>query len=154
MSTSKRKIFLSSLGALAVTLLLAASSWSMPHGGRGHDPEKMLAHMTQRLDLTEQQQTEVGALLTEAHEQGQADSKRLKELRSTLRDQLKAFDAQSLQAAADEIGALTSRQVYARTSTHAQIYALLDERQQAKMEKLQEKRKMRKWHKRAHRDLD
>lgn len=153
MSTSKRKIILGSVGAITVTLLLAASSWSMSHGARGHDPERMLEYMSYRLDLSDQQQAEIGALLTSANEQRRADKDRLKALHSTLKEQRKGYDEPSLQAAADEIGEITSRRVFTRTSTQARVYSLLDADQQAKMDEMMSKRKMRKKHRRAHRGM-
>lgn len=149
MSTSKRRIILGSVGAVAVTFVLAASSWSMSHGAR-HNPERMLERMTHRLDLSEQQQADIGALLGESHAQQETDRQRMKALKSSLKDQRSNFDAAALQITADEMGELTSRRIYARTSTQAQVYTLLSPEQREKMDEMHEKRKMRKLHKRAH----
>ncbi|MFK7977452.1 MAG: Spy/CpxP family protein refolding chaperone [Halioglobus sp.] len=155
MSTAKQKVLLSSVGTVAVTLMLAASSWAMTDGVKQHNPEhkleRKLERMTRHLDLTEEQQAQVEALLGETQAQRVADRQRLKELRTLLHEQRADFDAATVQQTADEIGELTSRKLYARTSTQAQIYSLLSADQQAKMDEMHEKRRMHKRHKRAHR---
>lgn len=151
MLQSNYRVVLGGVGALVITLVLAASSWAMAPSGRHADPERMLDRMTHKLDLTQEQQSEIGALLNASSAAIKVDTDRARVLRQTLRDQRKDFDAGSAQAAADELGQLTGRIVFARTSTRAQVYGLLTPEQQASMDEWAEKRNLRKHHKRMHR---
>lgn len=139
MATLNYRILLSAVGALVVTIGLAASSWAMPPE-RGMDSERMLERMTRKLDLTEQQQTEIGALLEQSRGAMHGDAQRMRALRESISAQRRNLDEGSLQAAADEIGQLTSRMIVARTSMQAQIYGLLSASQQDAMDKMLEKR--------------
>lgn len=150
MTKSRRKAFLAGIGAFIVTLCVAASSWSMSHGEGERDPSRKLEHMTRKLDLTEQQQADIGKLLTQSAGQSQADHARMKVLRQSAHEQRKAYDSAELQAIADEIGQITSRMVYERGTQQAKIYAVLSAEQQEKMDAMMEKRKMRKRHKRPY----
>ncbi len=132
------RILLGALGALVVTVTLAASSWAMPPE-RGMHPERMLERMTRKLDLTEQQQAEIGAVLEQSRGAMHGDMQRIRALRESLSAQRRNLDEGSLQATADEIGQLTSRMIVARTSSQAQIYAVLSPSQQDEMDKMLQK---------------
>lgn len=142
---------------LCSALLLSAAAWSMDHrGGGDHDPERMLTHMTERLDLNESQQQDIGHLLEQTKEKLSGDKQRLEELRQQLQAQRENFDSGTAQKQADEIGEITGRMAYEMASTQAGIYQLLDEEQREEFAAFSEKREQRrsKWQKRGKRDQD
>ena len=150
MKNSFTKALIGTVAAGTVLLSLSAASWSMGHGGgMSFDPARMVAHMTDRLDLSEEQESEVTALLSATSEQSASDRQRLGELREGLRAQRDNFDAGTSQKMADEIGEITARMVFQATSTHAQIYQLLSEEQRVQMDEMMAKREERrgKWRK-------
>ena len=104
MNKSLSKALLGALVAGAALLSLSVASWSMDHrGGMDFDPERMVAHMTDRMDLTEEQASRVQQLTTAASEQSASDRKRIRELREQLKAQRDNFDAGEAQVMADEI---------------------------------------------------
>ncbi len=142
---------------LCSALLLSGAAWSMDHrGGGDHDPARMVTHMTERLDLSESQQEEIGQLLEQSRENLSGDKKRLEELRGQLQAQRKDFDSGAAQKQADEIGEMTGRIAYEMASTQASIYQLLNEEQREEFDEFSEKREERrgKWQKRGKRDQD
>ena len=141
MNKTLKKILLGTGFAAASLVGLASASWSMNHGmGMGHDPERMLSHMTERLDLTEEQREEVASLLAAGHEATAADRQRLQELRRQLGEQGVDFDESQARAVADEIGEITSRLVFQAASTKARVQALLTHEQRAEMARMMAKR--------------
>ena len=141
MNKTLKKVLLGTGFAAASLVTLASASWSMHHGiGTVHDPERMLAHMTERLELDEQQQDQVEMLLRSAHESIAADRQRLHALREELRQMGSEFDAGRAQSLADEIGQITSRLVYQFASTQAQLQTLLTPEQRQELAEFMEKR--------------
>jgi len=142
------KIWPPILGGVAA-LLLSTGLWAMPPGGgmgggmMGGDPDRMLRHMTSRLELTEEQQQKVQAILEDSRKASTADISQLQELRSQLAPLGETFDATRAREVADKIGALTGSMVYRATETHAQIYQLLDDQQKAKMQGMMQERETR-----------
>jgi len=151
MAKSNYKVLLGACGALIVTVCVAASSWAIAPGGRSFDPDRMLERLSHKLDLSEEQQAEVRPLLAESLESIAADRQRFKELRKAMAEQRRDFDAGTAQSMANELGEITARMIYARTSTKAQVYALLTEEQQAQMDDMAQRRKEHKRHRRMHR---
>lgn len=149
MSSSTRKAVLGGIGAVVVTLCVVASSWSMS-GDKGHgpDPERKVARMTSKLDLTMEQQSAVRSLLDVSVAEGKADAEQLKTLHHSLHAQRAAFDADSTQQIAGELGEVTGRMAYRRASTQAQIYQLLNAQQQTQMDGMTQKRRWRQHHRR------
>jgi len=143
MNKSLSKALLGAVVAGAALLSLSVASWSMGHGGMDFDPARMVAHMTDRLDLTEGQATSVKQLTTAAKERLAADRKRLQELREQLKAQRDDFNAGKTQVMADEIGEITSRMVFQAVSTHAEIYQLLTDEQKEEMDAMMEQRESR-----------
>lgn len=145
-----RRIAAASLGAL---VSLSATSWSMHHRGSGmdHDPGRMLSHMAERLELTDEQRTQVRALVDAGREESAADRARLEELRGRLEAMRADFDPGEAQTIADEIGQITGRMVYRFASAYAEFYGLLTDAQRAELEQLQQERGERRdrWHKPA-----
>jgi Spy/CpxP family protein refolding chaperone len=112
-------------------------------GGMDFDPGRMVAHMTDRLDLTDEQASRVKQLTTSGKDQSAADRKRIQELREQLRAQRDNFNAGEAQMMADEIGEITSRMVFQAVSTHAKIYQLLTDEQKEEMDAMMEQRESR-----------
>ena len=150
MTNSITKALMGAAMAGLALLSLSAGSWAMSHGGgMDHDPAKMLAHMSERLDLTQEQQDQIKEVMASSRTQSTADRERMKVLREEMRAQRDNFDAGQAQKLADEIGEITSRMVFEATSTHAGIYQLLTDEQKAEMDAMMEKRHERrgKWRK-------
>jgi len=150
MTNSMTRALLGATMAGLALLSLSAGSWAMNHGGvMDHDPGRMIAHMTDRLDLTEEQQGQVKEIMDSSRTQSTVDRERMKVLREMLREQRGNFNAGEAQTVADEIGQITSRMVFQATSTHARIYQLLNDEQKAEMDAMMEKREERhgKWRK-------
>ena len=148
MNNSLRKALLGAGFAAASLLTLSSATGSMGlGGGMDHDPGRMVEHIADRLDLSEEQLVEVEKVLDTTRDALAADRQRLKDLRSELYAQRENFDAGETQAAADEIGQITARMVYQATSSHAQIYQLLTSEQRQQMDSMIEKRHARraKW---------
>ncbi|MEM8563939.1 MAG: Spy/CpxP family protein refolding chaperone [Pseudomonadota bacterium] len=131
------------MATTALTSVLAASAmaWSGagPYG-KGGDPMRMFGYMSERLDLSDEQQTEVGALMAVAKQERSEDKSRMKELRSELMAMKADFDEGRAQSIADEIGQITSRMVYQMSSTFAQVYGVLDADQKAELDSMLAKR--------------
>lgn len=141
MNKSLSKALLSAAAAGAALLSLSVASWSMGHGGgMDHDPARMVAYMTDRLDLSEQQTSQVKQLTASAREQSDVDRKRMQELREQMKALRDDFDAGKAQKIADEIGEITSRVVFQIISTYADIYQLLTDEQKAEMDDMLEQR--------------
>ncbi|MEM9255042.1 MAG: Spy/CpxP family protein refolding chaperone [Pseudomonadota bacterium] len=134
------KPIVAGLGAAAVTMALAGQVWSKPWGEQGRDPQRMLERISAKLELTELQRTEVGTLLEGAYAEGREDRTELRILRQQLREQRGAFDPASAEQIAGEIGTIVGRTAYRRASTDAEMYALLDTEQQAKLDQWLERR--------------
>ena len=150
MSNSITRALLGAAMAGLALLSLSAGSWAMNHGAdMEHDPGRMIAHMTERLDLTQEQQGQIKEIMAASRTQSGADRERMKVLRQKMRAQRDNFDAGEAQNIADEIGELTSRTVFQATSTQARIYQLLTDEQKAEMDTMMEKRQERrgKWRK-------
>ena len=130
------------LGAtLAGATALSVAGWAMGHeGGKTHDPAKMLAHMSAKLDLSSEQQTEVSSLLAAAKQTNASDRERMTELRGQMMAQRDSFDATEVRKIADEIGQVTGRMVFRASETWSQVYQLLNAEQRAELETLMAKR--------------
>jgi len=149
MNNSLKKILLGTGFAALSLVTLSSASWSKNHGmGMGHDPDRLLGHIAERLELSGEQREEVADLLKSAEQATAADRERLRELRAELHRQGEDFDAGRVQSLADEIGQITSRLVYQSASTQARVQALLSPEQQEEMARLMEKRTERRgrWH--------
>ena len=126
---------------LAVALAASATAWSMGHGGgMDHDPARMIAHMTDRLDLSTEQQASVETLLTSAQQANAADRERLKVLRGEMMGLRTDFDSGKAQQMSDEIGQITARMVFEASKTWSGIYQTLNAEQQAELDELMKKR--------------
>ena len=94
MTNSITKALMGAAMAGLALLSLSAGSWATNHGGAmDHDPAKMLAHMTERLDLTQEQQGQIKEVMASSRTQSIADRERMKVLREEMRAQRDNFDA-------------------------------------------------------------
>lgn len=128
--------------SMAAAIAASSASWSMGHGGE-HDPGRMLAHMSERLDLDSEQKAAVQQLLSASREASAADQRRLRTLRQELMAMKGDFDADRAQGIADEIGEITSRLVFEASRTWSGVYALLNAEQRTKLEELMAQRERR-----------
>jgi Spy/CpxP family protein refolding chaperone len=134
--------------ALTVATATSIAAWAMgPGGGMAHDPSRMIAHMSDKLNLSTEQQSGIESLLAQSKQASAADHARLRELRKEMMAQRDSFDAGVVRAQADEIGQITGRVVYQSAETWSQVYQLLDAEQKAELDNLMEQRKARrgKW---------
>lgn len=139
---------------LGTALLASTAAFSMGHR-QGFDSERMLAHMTAKLELSESQEQQIGEILSSGKEQAQADRARMEEIREALDAQGRNFNAGEAQKLADELGEITSRTVYQMTSKRAQVYQLLSEEQREEMDAMKQRRsehREERWGKRGSRD--
>ena len=126
--------------ALASAAVLSMAAWSMgPSHGMGGDPTRMISHLSDRLDLSGEQQTEVESLVESAKQSSATDRARMKELRAEMMAMKGDFDPGKAQAIADEIGQLTGRMVYQASETFAQVYQVLDDEQQTELDEMMAK---------------
>jgi Spy/CpxP family protein refolding chaperone len=115
---------------------LSAATLAMGPSGGDHDPGRMLSHLSERLELTDDQQDQVEGIIQAGKTESAADRQRLHELREELMDMAPGFDPDKARKAADEIGDITGRMVYRHASTYAEFYALLTDEQRASLEQL------------------
>lgn len=142
----KRKL---AAAGLSLALLGAGTSVAGPGFGPGprgdHPPSpgRMIERMAEHLDLSEEQKSQIEQIYADSHERGEVDRERLMALRSQLRGSSEDFDSGAVQAAADEIGQITSRMTYRMASTQHQVREVLTEDQRAELDAWAEKRKER-----------
>tara|TARA_R110001599_G_scaffold353188_1_gene590597 strand:- start:29609 stop:30073 length:465 start_codon:yes stop_codon:yes gene_type:complete len=128
-------------GALASAVMMSMAAWSMgPPHGMGGDPTRMIAHLSDRLDLSSEQQTRVETLVTAAKQASEADRARMQELRAQMGAMKQDFDPGKAQLVADEIGQLTGRMVYQASETFAQVYQVLNAEQRTQLDSMMAKR--------------
>ncbi|MCB1676868.1 MAG: Spy/CpxP family protein refolding chaperone [Halioglobus sp.] len=134
----------------AALLALSGASWSMCQGGgMNFDPGRMLDHMDERLDLSDDQRSQIEELLNATREKNRTDREQLATLREKLHALREDFDSDRARAIATQIGEITGNMVFEMSRTHAQVFALLDAEQRAEMDELMERRHRRggKWRK-------
>ncbi len=109
----------------------------MGHEGHRMDAERMTGMLTDFLDLSDAQQTQVKALLTSAQPQMDALHQQMKSLHQMAMQAAMAtpFDEAKLRASFSAQAPAMIDSAVAMAKVHAQIYALLTPEQQAKMQK-------------------
>lgn len=156
MKNSMKKALLGTGFAAAALISLSAMAWSGGHGGMDRDPGRMMAHIADRLDLSDSQRDQAEQIMNETREQ----TGQYREEMEGLRDQLKAmrgnFDQDSARAISERIGVVTGNLVYEMANTKAQIYNMLTPEQRTEMDEMMAKRdeKRDKWHKRSSKDSE
>lgn len=134
--------------ALGTVLLLSAAAWSK--GPReGFDSERMLAHMSEKLELTESQEQQAQEIFAADRDQIQADHTRMREIREALEAQQSDYNAGETQKLADELGEITSRMAYQMTSNRAELHQLLTPEQRQEMDEMKEAREGRRGERRS-----
>ena len=123
-------LMLFSLGLFIITGLMVTDAFSFD-GHRGPDPDRMLAHLTKDLDLSEEQVELVGTILENQHEM-------MKEV----------FEDEALRGDRD---AMHEQMEAIREETELQLESVLTEDQ---MEKFRELRHRRMHHRHQRADLD
>jgi periplasmic protein CpxP/Spy len=120
-------------------LLLATAAWSMgsPHD---FDSQKMLERMTDHLQLSDDQEQKIGAILAENSDQAKLDHQRMMEIREALESQRESFNAGETQRLADEMGEITTRFVYQSTEKRARVYQELNPEQQEQLADMHQRR--------------
>lgn len=157
MKKSLSRTLLGTVGAGVFMLSVAVSSWSMPAGGEHpRNPTKMVSVLADKLELTETQEKDIGALLKASHAESEADRQRLATLKEILNQQEQSFNEEVTRETAEEVGEITARMLYTKTSTAAQIFALLNAEQREAMAELEKKRQFRRGKPRdhGHRDFE
>lgn len=121
--------------------LVSVAAWSMgpARGGEG-DPVRALAHISEQLDLSADQQSKVKSLLASAQETSAAERKRMQVLRAEMMAMRDSFNAEKARQTADEIGQITGRMVYQASETMSQVYQLLNAEQKAELDAMMAKR--------------
>ncbi|MDP4651691.1 MAG: Spy/CpxP family protein refolding chaperone [Haliea sp.] len=124
--------------ALALAAIISvAPAFAAPERG---NPERMLERLTQRLELTKEQQSSIGELLQATQAEGAADQRRMQEIREALRAQGDNFDAASSEALTAEMGEITARTSYRRAETRSLLRAQLEEAQRARLDTMEKQR--------------
>jgi protein CpxP len=131
-------------GALASAAVMSMAAWSMgPTHGMGDDPTRMIAHLSDRLDLSSEQQAEVESLVAATKQTGDTERARMQELRAQMMAMKGDFDPGKAQGIADEIGQLTGRMVYQVSETFAQVYQVLNAEQRTQLDNMMAKHQER-----------
>ena len=120
---------------------IAAPPMGPPGAHPGGSPMQMVARMSDQLELSEEQQDSVIALLRSEQEEIAGEREHLKELHSLMMAQDEEFDPETAQDIAEQIGAATAKLAYSRAHTFAQIRTILDDDQRAKLSEMLERRK-------------
>ncbi len=126
---------------LAASTGIAAPPMGPPGAHLGGNPMQMVARMSEQLELSEEQQDSVIALLRSEQEEIAGEREHLKELHLLMMAQGEEFDPEVAHDFAEQIGAATAKLAYSRAYTFAQIRTILDDDQRAKLSEMQERRK-------------
>ena len=136
-------LLVKSLAAIAVCAVASMAFARPPAGPPGHplelDPEQVVTHMTEKLDLNEDQQSQILVLLKSRQDEMKSERARMEKLHRQLMEQGAEFDSDRAREI-DEIGATTANLAYARAEGHAQINEILTEDQQAELGEFVERR--------------
>ncbi len=144
MKRSFSKAVLGAFMAGVALLLVSVGSWSKgPADVMAHDPERMLVHLTERLDLSDDQQDQVRALLSDSRERTAAEREEMRSLHEQLRALRGQFDADKARALTRRMGEITGDMMYEFAQVQAETYALLNDQQKQRMEKIMAEREDR-----------
>jgi len=138
---------LTSVG-LSIALLGAGAAYAQVPQNAQRGPDTRIERMAEQLDLSSQQQSQIEEIFRSSKTQSEVDRNRLIQLKQTIRASESDFDAGAVQAAADEIGQITSRMTYQMAEAKYQVHELLTEEQRAKLEQHMAMREERgkRWH--------
>jgi protein CpxP len=122
---------------LSLALLGAGAGYAQPLGGP-HGPDRMLSHMAERLDLSDEQSEQIGKILDSGYKSMDGDRARMRELRDQLRGSDEAFDDKAARQAADELGRMTADMHYNMARTHHEIRQVLTPEQRQQWDAMRE----------------
>lgn len=137
-----KALILTLVAALGLSLVALPGS-ARPGMMAGPESGERMERMIERLDLSEEQQSQVGDIMNSARTDAAADRERVRQIHQEMKSLVQNFDEGRAQELADELGQITARQTYQRTATQAQIYSLLTPEQREQMSSMREKRKER-----------
>ncbi len=114
------------------------------HGGKEGPPnaERMMERMTEKLDLSAQQQDQLGALLEANRENMQAGRDDMRSARETLKDAVAAenLDESAIRQASAVVASLQTEHALNRAAFLQQIREILSPEQMAEFQELKERR--------------
>lgn len=122
-------------GAALLSLSVAAGDYA-----RHHDPQRMMAHLAERLELDEGQRAQAQQIIESGAVQRAEAQQEMDALRQQLRAMRESFDPDTARALADRIGQLTADMAYEATSRQSEVYALLTDEQRLELQALKEQR--------------
>jgi Spy/CpxP family protein refolding chaperone len=111
-------------------------------GGPRQMQQWMLGRLDQQLALTDQQQQQIGDLITKHQQQMPANLAQMQQFRSQMHnlDPAAADYAEQVEILAKQQAALMSQRMVERANNHAELYALLTPEQQQSFRQLQQQR--------------
>ena len=121
------------VACLLTTLAIAESPMGRSGPPSGRDPAQIISHMADRLDLSEEQQTEITALLTAEREKMQYEHDKLAQLRKQLMSQTGEFDDYTVRNITDQMGVISGKLAYSKAFTLSEVSKILTEEQRAKL---------------------
>ncbi|HEY2497567.1 MAG TPA: Spy/CpxP family protein refolding chaperone [Candidatus Angelobacter sp.] len=127
---------------LKLTAFLAlTSAFVMAQQKNPPDQAAMAQHhinfLTKQLSLTPQQQQQATTIFSEASNNAKATHDQMKAAHDTLQAAIQKNDSAGIEAAANNIGNLTSQMIAAHSKAQAAFYQTLTPEQQTKMNDLQ-----------------
>ena len=131
------------VACLVASMTFAGPPMGHPGAPLGHSPEKMLRQMTNHLDLSDDQQSQIAELLKSEHKKIRSERDQLKNLRDQLKPNGEEFNTDEAREAADKIGVISGNIAYARAYTMAEIHTILTDDQRENLHKLSEERDCR-----------
>jgi Spy/CpxP family protein refolding chaperone len=103
-----------------------------------HESGGVMAHFSERLDLTEIQETEIADIFAEAHAITVEDKAQLEALNDQMRALIEDFNEAEALDIAQQIGDISGRLAFARAATRADVRAVLTEDQLAELQAIRE----------------
>ncbi len=148
----KRRIL--AAAAACVLLLCVGTSATLAQGfgpgpGREHggkegrpSPERMMERMAEKLDLSAQQQDQLGALLETHRESTQAGQDEMRAARESLNETVSAetLDESAIRQAAAVVATLQTERALSRAAFLQQVREILSSEQMAEFQELKERR--------------
>jgi Spy/CpxP family protein refolding chaperone len=139
------------IGVAAALVMAAAAIPVLGQGwGKGHHPDRhhgrMMDHVMERLELTEDQRAEVEAMMTERHDAMEDNIDQLRQAREALFDAIHAaeFDETAIRDAAAAVATIEADLAVERGLGYQEFRKILTPEQQAEFEEMQ--KTMRAYH--------
>ena len=119
-----------------------------------HESGGVMAHFSERLDLTEVQETEIADIFAEAHAITVEDKAQLESLNEQMRALIEDFNEAEALDIAQQIGDITGRLAFARAATRADVREVLTEDQLTQLQSIRESHQERRERRRDKRGAD